>query len=479
MSTAARRGYVPRTKIVCTIGPASRSFQAIEGLVSTGMDVARLNFSHGTQADHDEVISLIRQVSEKTGHPVAILQDLAGTKIRLGKIELGQVVLEAGRSFTLTSKNVPGNHRSVTVNYSGLVADVAPGATVLLSDGAIELEVLETTDEDVLCRVVVGGSISSHKGVNLPTSSLNVTSFTVKDQDDLAFGIGRGVDYVATSFVRTVEDVLAIKRFIEEHNSLIPIVAKIEKWEAVENIDDIVRAVDGIMVARGDLGVEVPLEQVPRIQKMLIEKSNRAGKPVITATQMLGSMVDSPRPTRAEVTDVANAVLDGTDALMLSEETAIGKYPIETVGTMAKIAEEAESIFPFDNWDRWTRADGGDDLPEAVARAACKLAEESNVAAIVTFTQSGSTARLVAKCRPRTPILASTPNELTYRHLAIVWGVVPFLSEAMADTDEMIDEALGAALRSGLVKSGQNVVITAGVPVGEVGNTNLVKVQTL
>ena len=479
MSTAARGGYVPRTKIVCTIGPASRSFQAIEGLVSTGMDVARLNFSHGTQADHDEVISLIRQVSEKTGHPVAILQDLAGTKIRLGKIESGQVVLEAGRSFTLTSKNVPGNHRSVTVNYSGLAADVAPGATVLLSDGAIELEVLETTDEDVLCRVVVGGPISSHKGVNLPTSSLNVTSFTVKDQDDLAFGIGRGVDYVATSFVRTVEDVLAIKRFIEEHNALIPIVAKIEKWEAVENIDDIIRAVDGIMVARGDLGVEVPLEQVPRIQKMLIEKSNRAGKPVITATQMLGSMVDSPRPTRAEVTDVANAVLDGTDALMLSEETAIGKYPIETVDTMAKIAEEAESIFPFDNWGRWTRADGVDDLPEAVARAACKLAEESNAAAIVTFTQSGSTARLVAKCRPHTPILASTPNELTYRHLAIVWGVVPFLSEAMAYTDEMIDEALGAALRSGLVKSGQNVVITAGVPVGEVGNTNLVKVQTL
>jgi len=443
------------------------------------MNVARLNFSHGTQSEHLEVIERIRSLAAKSGKPVAILQDLAGPKIRIGKIKAGAITLESGALFTLTNQQLLGNENKVSVNYPDLPKDVKPGDTLLLSDGALELEVLEKTDRDVRCRVIIGGSLSSFKGINLPARSIKAPSLTKKDKEDLAFGIEQEVDYVALSFVRSAADVIEAKTFIEKRGSAIPIIAKIEKHEALENIDEIIHDVDGIMIARGDLGVETPLEKVPLVQKMLIQKSNQAGKPVITATQMLRSMVDSPRPTRAEVTDVANAILDGTDAVMLSEETAIGKFPVESVATMARIAEDAESGFPFETWINRLGRKTEKSLPEAVGCAACNLAESINASSIITFTQTGSTARLVAKCRPRRPVLAMTPLEKTYRRLGLVWGVVPFLSETMKDTDEMIDRAFKIALQSGIVKRGQIVVITAGVPVGVPGTTNLIKAEVL
>jgi pyruvate kinase len=470
---------LPRTKIVCTIGPASRSPAILEQLILAGMNVARLNFSHGTQSEHQKVIAAIRKISSRLNKPVAILQDLAGPKIRIGKVETGQITLKSDAQFTLTTREVPGNEHEVSVNYSELPEDVHPGDSLLLSDGALELEVLETSGQEIKCRVIIGGPLSSFKGINLPTSSIKTPSLTEKDKEDLAFGIAQGVDYVALSFIRRQADVMAAKRFMEEIGSEDPIIAKIEKHEALTNIDEIIPIVDGIMVARGDLGVETPLEKVPLVQKLLIQKSNLACKPVITATQMLRSMVDNPRPTRAEVTDVANAVLDGTDAIMLSEETAIGKYPVEAVSMMAKIAEDAESGFPFDEWIQRVEQESEKSIPEAVCQAACKLAESLNAASIITFTQSGSTARLAAKYRPRQPILAPTPLEKTYRSLALIWGVVPVLGEGIKDTDEIVDRAFKAALESGLVKKGQRVVITAGAPVGVPGTTNFVRAEVL
>ncbi|MCS6807080.1 MAG: pyruvate kinase [Acidobacteriota bacterium] len=468
-----------RTKIVCTIGPASRTPESLEQLIRAGMNVARLNFSHGTHAEHREVIATIRRVAAQLDRPVAILQDLAGPKIRIGDIEDGSVMLEPGALFTLTTRPVAGNQQQVSISYAGLPEDVQPGDTLLLSDGSLELEVVSTTEEEIQCRVIVGGLLSSRKGINLPARSIKAPSLTDKDRADLVFGIEQDVDYVALSFVRTAADVEQAKQFMRECGHMIPLIAKVEKHEALLNIDEIVQAADGLMVARGDLGVETPLEKVPRVQKRLIEKANRAGKPVITATQMLRSMVDSPRPTRAEVTDVANAILDGTDAVMLSEETAVGKYATEAVVVMRRIAEDIEAAFPFTNWMQRFDREGDPPLPEAVGYAACNLAERIRAAAIITFTQSGSTAQLVAKYRPGRVILAPTPLEKTYRRLALVWGVTPILSEEMRNTDEMIDKAFAAALKSGLVQPGQRVVITAGVPVGVSGTTNLIKAEVL
>ncbi len=470
---------MPKTKIVCTVGPATHSPEVLERLIMSGMNVARLNFSHGTQASHKEVIHHIRRLASRLNRPVAILQDLSGPKIRIGPIERGEVSLNSGDMFILTNSQVPGDNQEVSINYPNLPEDVHPGDTLLLSDGALELEVTETSPQDIKCRVIVGGPLSSFKGVNLPTSSLKIPILTEKDKKDLAFGITQDVDYVALSFVRTAADVEDAKCIIQENNSAVPVIAKIEKHEAVSNIDQVIQAVDGIMVARGDLGVETPLEKVPLVQKMLIQKSNRAGKPVITATQMLRSMVENPRPTRAEVTDVANAILDGTDALMLSEESAVGEYPVESVSMMAKIAEDAESGIPYEIWARRVETKTEKSIPEAVGLAACKLAESINAACIITFTQSGSTAQLVSKYRPQRPILAATPLERTFRRLALNWGVVPLLCESSDNTDEMIKTTFQVALESGLVQRGQKVVITAGVPVGVPGTTNLVKAEIL
>ncbi|HEX3034091.1 MAG TPA: pyruvate kinase [Thermodesulfobacteriota bacterium] len=470
---------MPRTKIICTIGPKSQPPEILERLIRAGMNVARLNFSHGTQSEHGEVITEVRSISKRLGYPVAILQDLAGPKIRIGEIEGGSITLESGETFILTNRQVKGNKHEVSITYPDLPKEIQPGDTLLLSDGALELEVLQTDGTDIESRVIIGGPLSSHKGINLPTRSIRASSFTNKDKNDLAFGIEQEVDYVALSFVRAASDILEVRRFIEDRGCDIPIIAKIEKHEALEKIDEIIEAVDGIMVARGDLGVEIPLEKVPLVQKMLIEKSNRAGKPVITATQMLRSMVDNPRPTRAEVTDVANAILDGTDAVMLSEETAMGNYPVEAVEMMAKIAEDAELGFPYHLWIYRFESKNVKTVPEAVSHAACSLAENIDASSIVTFTYSGSTARLVSKYRPRRPILALTPLEKTYRQLALTWGVTPILGQKMNGTDKMIEKVTEIALKSGLTKRGERVVITAGLPLGVPGTTNLIKAVML
>lgn len=468
---------MPKTKIVCTIGPASNSPEILERLVLAGMNVARLNFSHGTQEDHGKTIIKIRRIAGKLGRPVAILQDLAGPKIRIGDIKAGSIQLESGSSFVLTNRNVPGDEREVSVNYHNLPRDVKAGDTLLLSDGALEMEVLETADQDIRCRVVVGGPLSSRKGVTLTTGTIKAPIMSDKDRSDLAFGIEKGVDYVALSFVRSANDVLEVRKVMEAWGRVAPLIAKIEKHEALQNIDEIIKVVDGIMVARGDLGVETPLEKIPRVQKMLILKANQASKPAIAATQMLLSMVSSPRPTRAEVTDVANAIFDGASAVMLSEESAVGSYPVEAVEMMSKVAADAESGFQYDAWVQRLGVKNLEDFPEeAVGLSARNLAEAINAASIISFTHSGSTARLISKYRPRPPILAVTPIKETYRRLALVWGVTPILGRGAADINQMVNAAHKAILKSGLVKRGEKVVITAGVPVGVPGNTNLINV---
>ncbi len=468
-----------KTKIVCTIGPASSSAKILQELIKAGMDVARLNFSHGSQAGHLEVIKALRKLSSPSGKSVAIIQDLAGPKIRIGRIKAGKIILHSGDNFILTDKPIVGNNQAVSVSYPGFSQEVRPGDSLLLADGALELEVIETDEHNVKCRVIIGGPLSSYKGVNIPSRSLKVLSLTEKDKQDLEFGLKHRVDYIALSFIKTAEDILAAKQLLKERKANIPVIAKIEKHEALDNIDEIIKVVDGIMIARGDLGVEIPLESIPLVQKSLIRKANLAGKPVITATQMLKSMVDNPRPTRAEVTDVANAVLDGTDAVMLSEETAMGKYPVKAVSTMSRIAEDAESGFPFEAWTARLGEIEEKTLPEAVGCAAVNLADQIKASAIISFTQSGSTALLVAKYRPRQPIIAVTPSRETYRRLALVWGVVPILTKKMDNTDELIKSALVAAQKRGLVKKREKVVITAGVPVGTPGSTNLIKAEVI
>lgn len=463
-----------RTKIVCTIGPASRSPEMLARLAEAGMDVARLNFSHGTQAEHAEVLGALRSVSAAAGRPIAILQDLSGIKVRIGEIAGGSVRLEPGAAFTLTSRPVAGDAAEVSVSVPDLPRSVAPGDALLLSDGELQLRVEGTTETDVRSRVVVGGRLSSHKGLSLPRSR-TAPGLTAKDREDLRFGASHDVDYVALSFVRTAEDVRQARKALADLSAAIPIIAKIENPEALAHIDEILAESDGIMVARGDLGVETPLEHVPLLQKMLIEKSNRAGKPVITATQMLLSMVDNPRPTRAEVGDVANAILDGTDAVMLSEETAAGRYPAEAVATMQRIARDTETAFPFEQWMRRFEDRRLQPMPEAVAGAACELAEHIGASVIVAWTETGATARLVAKHRPRRPVLALCTSAAAARRLALVWGVIPLVVEKANDTDTMLEKAPALAAARGLARKGETVVITAGVPRGVSGSTNLIK----
>ena len=468
-----------RTRIVCTIGPATSSPKPLERLIETGMDVARLNFSHGTREGHGRTIRNLRETSGRLGRPVAILQDLAGPKIRIGPIKNGPITLVSGETFTLSGREVPGDVHRVSLTYKDLPAEVLPGDRLLLSDGELELVVEETSEEEIRCRVVVGGSLSSSKGINLPDRSIRAPSLTEKDREDLAFGLEQGVDFIALSFVRTAIEVERTRSLIAESGRDTPILAKIEKREALDHIDEIIRAADGIMIARGDLGVEIPIEDVPKFQKMLIEKANQAGKPAITATQMLRSMVENPRPTRAEVTDVANAILDGTDAVMLSEETAVGRYPVKAVEMMSRIAGAAESTFPFRDWAARFEGKRSVSRQEAVVHAACQLAEEVKAAAIITCTQSGSTTRLVSKYRPSQPILAMTPDETTRRRLALTWGSVPLRIEATGSHDELERESLRIAGESGYVESGQAVVLIAGYPLHQPGITNMIKISVV
>ena len=471
--------FMRRTKIVCTIGPASDSLVMIERLIDAGMNVARLNFAHGTHEYHGDTIRKIRSVSEKKGIPIAILQDLAGPKIRVGKFEKDSICLEVDQIFILTNEAVLGDENRAFVSYPKLTEEVKVNDRILLADGSVELYVVKTDAKNVTCKVLVGGKLSSNKGINLPGSSLSVQAFTDKDHKDLEFGLQQGVDYVAMSFVRRKEDILRIKEVLKNIHREVPIIAKIEKHEALEKIDEIIDIVDGIMVARGDLAVETALERVPLVQKMLIKKSNLARKPVITATQMLMSMVESPRPTRAEANDVANAVLDGTDAVMLSEETTVGKYPVESVRTMAKIIESTESNRVLKHQHYKPDETKPESIVSAVSHAASDIAQDLKAAAIITPTQSGSTACMVSAYRPGQPIIALSPNHQILRRLNLVWGIYPILSDRYYNTEEMIEQVKEKALKSGLVKTGDVVVITAGVPIGIAGTTNLIKVEIL
>lgn len=464
------------TKIVCTIGPACSTPEILAELIREGMRVARLNFSHGTHAEHGKMLERIRSASEAVGISVAILQDLCGPKIRVGKLPETGVRLCPGREVVLTTLAGKDPETAIPVTYEDLAKDVRLGDTLLLADGLMELTVVEKNETEIRCNVVTGGQLTSGKGINLPSGTLNAPALTEKDREDLRFGLEQGVDFVALSFVRSADDIREIKERITAAGCNTPVIAKIEKHEALAHTDAILSAADGIMVARGDLGVEIPLENVPDIQKQLVKQANEKGKPVIIATQMLRSMVDAPRPTRAEATDVANAVLDGADAVMLSEETAMGKYPLEAVRYMARIAKRAEASYFY---DRYRTEPEGDAIPDSVALASCVLADQLGAAALVAPTRSGFTATLIARFRPRCPVLALSPDPVVIRRLNLHWGCVPIAFAEAPDTDTMIEEGAKAALVSGFVEKGDRIVITAGHPVWRPGTTNMMKVKVL
>lgn len=471
------------TKIVCTLGPASHEVERLVELIRAGMDVARLNFSHGSHDTHREVLRRLRQAAAETGEAIAILQDLSGPKIRIGEITGGTVELETGQALVLTTEDIPGSRHRVSTAYKALPQDVVPGNTILLDDGRISLLVESVQAGEVLCTVRNGGPLSSRKGMNLPGVRVSAPSLTEKDLEDLRFGLEAGVDYVALSFVRSPDDIRQLREAILaqiQPGRIVPIIAKIEKGEAIEAIDEIIAEADGIMVARGDLGVELPPEDVPLLQKMIVRKCNEAGKPVIIATQMLESMVLNPRPTRAEASDVANAVLDGADAVMLSAETSVGGYPVQAVQTMDDIIRRAESRH-LDRLDH-AATPAEDVLPvvDAVARAACMLARQIEPRAIVTITHSGITAMQLARYRPHARIIAVTDREQTLRRLNLVWGVRGLLVPNLPyDIDEAYAEVEERLKATGLVESGNYVVYTAGLPLGARGFTNSLKVAEI
>ena len=466
---------MPRTKIICTIGPASDSPDVLRALVAGGMNVARLNFSHGLQEGHLRKIRLIREISRELGRVVAVLQDLAGPKIRVGTVPEPGIRLEAGETFVLTGEPVAGSHNRVSVSYPALPGEVKAGDRILLADGLMELVVRETDGPDIRTEVVTGGVLTSRKGINLPSGSVRLPSFTEKDREDLLYGLEHGVDFVAVSFVRSGTDIHRVKKIIRERGMDTPVIAKIEKHEALNGLDAIFDAADGIMVARGDLGVEIPLEQVPGLQKTLIRRANRVGKPVITATQMLRSMVDAPRPTRAEAADVANAVLDGTDAVMLSEETASGNHPVGALRYMARIVASAEEAFPH---DRYLGLKPGPGVSESVAHAACVLADHLGAAAVVAPTSSGRTAAHVSRFRPRQPVIAVSPNETTVRRSTLYWGCEPVCTGPPEADEDVVELAVRMALASGRVNPGDLVVVTAGHPFWVPGSTNMIRVRS-
>lgn len=468
-----------RTKIVCTIGPASQPVDVLRELIRSGMNVARLNFSHGTHQEHEARIQAIRQAAREEGRTVAILLDTKGPEIRIGMLKGDSAVLQEGQEVVLTTEEILGDARRISVTYAGLPGDVAPGDTVLLDDGLIGLEVLSTQDSEIRCLVKNGGEVSNRKGVNVPGKEVRLPAVTEKDIADIRFGILNGVDFIAASFIRSASDVLEIRRILEEQGASIQIIAKIESQSGVRNIDDIIKVSDGVMVARGDLGVEIPAEEVPLVQKMIIGKCHQAGKPVITATQMLDSMIRNPRPTRAEASDVANAIFDGTDAIMLSGETAAGKYPVEAVRTMARIAGRTEQALQYKEILHNMPAPPQHTITDSISYATCNIALDLQAAAIITPTASGSTARMVSKYRPLAPIIAASPREEVLRSLCLVWGVNPLLVAHADGTDEMITRAVDGALEARMIKSGDLVVITAGVPVGVPGTTNLIKVHII
>ncbi|UOF92661.1 pyruvate kinase [Fodinisporobacter ferrooxydans] len=468
-----------RTKIVCTIGPASESVETLKKIMESGMDVARLNFSHGSYEEHSARIRNIRQAAAEVGKTVAIMLDIKGPKIRTGLVENGEVELLDGNTLILTTDEVTGTAERVSISYEGLPEDVAEGSIIRIDDGLIGLLVEKVVGNDIYCRITNGGTLKNRKGINAPGVKLRLPGVTEKDIADIRFGIEQGVDMIAASFVRKAADVLEIRKLFEEAGVELDIISKIEAQEGLDMLDEILAVSDGLMVARGDLGVEIPTEEVPLAQKLMIEKCNRVGKPVITATQMLDSMQRNPRPTRAEASDVANAIFDGTDAIMLSGETAAGRYPVEAVQTMAQIAERAERAIFTKEVQRAAREKQSGSITNAISHAVERIADELDAKAIITPTHGGHTARMISKHRPGSPIVAVTSEERVARKLCVTWGVYPIVVKPTTTTDDLLETAVDAALTSGLVKRGDLVVITAGVPVGQPGTTNLIKVHTL
>ncbi len=463
-----------RTKIVATVGPATLKPEILRQLIEAGATTLRINFSHGTQQDHQKAIRLIRQTAFELDQPVGILQDLQGPKIRLGKFAEGKIKLAKGDAYILTSRQVECNQDIGYISYTKLAQEVPEEATILLDDGKVEMKVekIDRANQDLHCRVVVGGDLSSNKGVNFPGVCLSVKALTPKDREDLMFGLDQGVDWIALSFVRNPQDILEIKDLIASAGKSIPVIAKIEKHEAIEQMDAILSLCDGVMVARGDLGVELPAEDVPILQKRLIATANRLGIPIITATQMLDSMVNNPRPTRAEVSDVANAILDGTDAVMLSNETAVGNYPVEAVEIMATIACRIEQEQQTNNFKRTKRS-----ITHAISAAVGQIASQLDAAAIMTLTKTGATARNVSKFRPKTPILAITPHVYVSRRLQLVWGVKPLLVLDLSSATQTFQAAINVAQEKNWLSAGDLVVMTAGTLQGVAGSTDLIKVE--
>ncbi len=469
-----------KTKIICTMGPSTDDDETLRNLMLAGMDVARLNFSHGTHEEALERINRIRRIREELDVPVAILLDTKGPEIRIKSFKNGSVRLKEGEKFTLYTTDVEGDETKVSITYKILPRDISAGTRLLIDDGLIELEAVSVKSDRIICEVKSGGVVSNSKGVNVPKVSLNMPYMSQKDIDDILFGIEQDVDFIAASFVRTHEDVLEIRNLLNKNGgSEIRIISKIENSEGVENIDAIIKASNGIMVARGDMGVEIPLEDVPVFQKKIIKKTYYAGKVVITATQMLDSMIRNPRPTRAETTDVANAIYDGTSAIMLSGETAVGKYPVETVKTMATIAERTECDIDYvkrlSNNTEFNKK--GMDVTNAISHATCTTAHDLNASAIIALTFGGGTAHLISKFRPSCPIIAPTTNQKTRRQLNLSWGVLPITSELRDNSDELFEHAVECAAKTNLLKTGDLVVITGGVPLGMSGTTNIMKVH--
>ncbi|MFC4427327.1 pyruvate kinase [Deinococcus navajonensis] len=466
------------TKIVATVGPASSSPEVLGRMIDAGVNVVRMNFSHGDHEDHRKTVQMVRELAERKGVTIGILQDLQGPKIRVGRFTEGAVTLAAGDPFVITMDDIDGDQTRVSSTYKGLAEDVYPGMALLLDDGNMALKVDQVRGRDIHTTVVIGGKLKNNKGINVPEADLSVPAMSDKDVADMEFGAQIGVDWVALSFVRSRDDLLLARHYLARYGSRAKLMAKIEKPQAVERFADILKEVDGVMVARGDLGVEMRPEQVPTIQKHIIRLCREAGKPVITATQMLESMINLPRPTRAEASDVANAIYDGTDAVMLSAESAAGQYPVEAVAMMDRIAREAEASDHYLLLQRHLRVDT-ELAQDAIAHSACNIGENLEASAIVTFTSTGGAASRVAKNRPPLAILALTPNVQTRNQLALSWGVVPVLSEDPRDTDDMVRIANDELRKSGLADMGDRYVITAGVPFGVRGTTNMLRVERL
>lgn len=465
-----------KTKIVCTLGPATNDLGVLRRLMENGMNVARINFSHGDHAEHSKRIAEFKQLREELDLPVALLLDTKGPEIRIKDFKGGSATLKNGGTFTLTTDDVEGSNEKVSVTYPNLPRELKSGTKILIDDGLIELEIKEISGNDIICRVLNGGKLSNKKSINIPGISIKMPYMSEKDKADIIFGIEQDVDYIAASFVRNAYDVMEIRKILDENNGHdIQIIAKIENHEGVDNIDDIIRVSEGIMVARGDMGVEIPFEDLPSIQKMLIKKCYQAGKKVITATQMLDSMIRNPRPTRAETTDIANAVCDGTSALMLSGETAVGKYPVESLKAMAKIAEKTEESIDYHANFRSQEITTPPNITNAISHATCTTAMDLGATAIITVTKSGDTARMVSSYRPACPIVGTTTEKKVYYQLALSWGVIPVMSQEQATTDDLFEHAVDCALSTGCVQNGDLVVMTGGMPVGVSGTTNTLK----